>query len=321
MHLGLLAAILAKIAILLVCRQMKPSPHLSLAFASTRFRHRRQGIARLFALLSLLGSGPGYLPAAPAPETTTTPAKSVRLIACPDCGQDVSRRAVACPHCGSPGEAIAAAVREARAVEFAARPRPVVQISTDVGTGLGVIVAEGDGARVLFDAALLAGAQTLSLSTVPKSEPVSYTGLEIATNGPLARLTITTETVARLPLASTSIGAASSGLTATGLIIPQISTADALAPVVAHLDAQGALIAIAPAATGGAFIPVSRATRWTAVAPADYRAQTALLRRLLRRASEVALTPADREALRATTWLTPFLQKSADALLAASPTP
>jgi hypothetical protein len=300
---------------------MKPSTHLSLAFASTRYRHTRQGIARLFALLSLLGSVPGYLSAAPAPETVTTPAKSVRLIACPDCGQDVSRRAVACPHCGSPGEAIAAAVREARAVEFAARPRPVVQISTDVGTGFGVIVAEGEGARVLFDASLLAGAQTLSLSTVPKSEPVSYTGLEIATDGPLARLTITTEAVSRLPLASTSVGPASSRLTATGLIIPQTSTAEASAPLLAQLDAKGALIAIATTATGGAFIPVSRATQWTVVAPADYRAQTALLRRLLSRAPDAAVTPDDREALRATTWLTPFLQKSADALLAASPTP
>lgn len=318
------------VAILFIYRQMKPLPLPSPSFARAGARHMRQRVACLLGLLPLLGlySAPSApLSAEPVPAPETAPARSPakpafdRLIACPDCQQDVSRRALACPHCGCPGEAIAAAVREARAAEVAARPRPIVQITTDAGTGHGVIVAEGDAAHVLFDAALLTGAQSLSLTTISKAEPVSYSRLEVATDGPLARLTIPADAVARLPLAATSVGPAASGLSVTGLIIPQTTPIDAsAAPFVAHLDAHGAVIALAPSSKGDAFIPVSRATRWTTVAPADYRAQIALLRRL-RQNPVAAVSSADREALRSTAWLTPFLQQSADALLRSASQP
>ena len=260
----------------------------------------------LLAVLSLPGSSVHLFAAETVP---------LRLISCPDCEHEVSRRAVACPQCGCPGTAIAEAVRAAK---LATRHLAVVRTTTEVGEGCAVVIAQAGSLYAVFDGALIAGAQSLALAPLNKDQPVAYSQLEVAADSALVRVRIQSDAVASLPLGNSPVAEPARWLDDAGLTQPSASSGRSIA----RLDSDGQVVAIVLASTPAAApIQIGPATIWVPVAPADYRTQTALLRRLLSRAPATMLTPADREALRATVWLTPFLQKSADALLHATPTP
>jgi hypothetical protein len=241
----------------------------------------------------------------------------LRLIACPDCDHEVSRRAISCPHCGCPGAAISEAVR---AAENAARPLPLVRIKTEDGDGVAAVIAQTGSLYAVFDGALIFAAQSLALAPLTKDQPVTYNQLEVAADSALVRVRIQSDAVTSLPLGNPHSGEPVSWLTADGLTQPTAPSAASLRTI-ALLDSDNRVVAIVLAsAPKAAPIPISSDTVWMPVAPGDYRTQTALLRRIAHRSPATALTPADREALRATVWLTPFLKKSADALLTTSPT-
>ena len=252
-----------------------------------------------------------------AAEPTLVP--EPRLIACPDCGHDVSRRAISCPKCGCPGNAIAAAVYVERAANA---PLPVVQVRSDLGDGFGVIVADHGSTFVILSADLLAGAASLELNTLTKKEAVPYTKLEIAAEAPLVRLATSSSSVHALPLGS---GPSSSGtrlLLDTGLPCPLLDGQKL--PFVAVLDREDRVLALVtgvPGAPSRAAHDVNEATEWLPVQPAEYRAQTALLRSLSSSDSARPLSAADHERLKSTQWLSPYLKKTADALLAGTPQP
>lgn len=246
---------------------------------------------------------------------TTTPES--RLIACPDCSHEVSRRAVSCPSCGCPGSAIAQAVR---AEQVANRPLPVVNIQSDVGAGLGVVLSDAQTTYLLMSADLVAGASSLEVYTVGKKEPIPYTQLEIAADAPLVRLTTTSGSVSPLVFTHDPLPPTTGHLLETGEIIPHTDGQGRTS--IAHLNAENQLIALIISQNGKATPhAVSDATQWLTVPPADYRAQTSLLKSAIQSAGTRSLSTAERSQLEATAWLSPFLQKSADALLHTSPTP
>lgn len=242
-----------------------------------------------------------------------------RLIACPDCGHKVSRRAIACPSCGCPGTAIIQAVQ---IEELANSPLPVVQVRSDLGEGFGVIVADHGSTFVILSADLLAGAASLDLSTLTKKEAVAYTKLEIAADAPLVRLATSSTSVRALPLGA---GPSSSGtrlLLDTGAPCPLLDGQKL--PFVAVLDREDKVLALVTGAPGTATRvahDVNEATEWLPVQPAEYRAQTALLLSISPPDSARPLSAADRERLKSTQWLSPYLKKNADALLAGTPQP
>jgi hypothetical protein len=243
--------------------------------------------------------------------------KASRLIACPDCDHEVSRRAVSCPSCGCPGTAITLAVH---AEESAKRPLPVVHVRSDLGAGLGVVVLDRDSTFVLLSADLLAGASSLELSTLTKKEAVPYTKLEIAAEAPLVRLATSSSSVRALPLGA---GPSSSGtrlLLDTGVPCPLLDGQKL--PFVAVLDREDKVLALvtgAPGTATRAAHDVNDTTEWLTVQPAEYRSQTTLLRSIPPPDSAHPLSAADRQRLESTAWLSPFLKKTADALLHASP--
>jgi hypothetical protein len=272
--------------------------------------------ALAFSLLAVLGSV-----FAPSRGLAAEPAVAPepRLIACPDCGHEVSRRAISCPKCGCPGTAIAAAVHVER---VANRPLPVVQVRSDLSEGLGVVVADDGSTFVIFSADLLAGASSLELSTLTKKKAVPYTQLEIAAELPLARLATSSGSLRALSLGT---GPASSGtrlLLDTGLPCPLLEGQKL--PFVAVLDREDKVLALVTGVPGTptrAAHDVNDATKWLPVQPAEYRAQTALLRSFASHDSAHPLAAADRERLKSTQWLSPYLKKNADALLAGTPQP
>jgi hypothetical protein len=207
-----------------------------------------------------------------------------------------------------------------RAAENAARPLPLVRIKTEDGDGVAAVIAQTGSLYAVFDGALIFAAQSLALAPLTKDQPVTYNQLEVAADSALVRVRIQSDAVTSLPLGNPHSGEPVSWLTADGLTQPTAPSAASLRTI-ALLDSDNRVVAIVLAsAPKAAPIPISSDTVWMPVAPGDYRTQTALLRRIAHRSPATALTPADREALRATVWLTPFLKKSADALLTTSPT-
>ncbi len=241
--------------------------------------------------------------------------KAASLIACPDCGHEVSRRAVACPACGCPGAAITQALL---AEELVNRPLPLVEVRSDIGTGQGVVISDSGFTFVLVGADIVAGASSLELGTLSKKETVSYTRLEIAADAPLVRLAIASDSVRALRLGS---GPSSNG---TRLLLKTGTTSSLLdghqLPAAAVLDREDKVLALITDTPAPAAHDVNDATEWLPVQPAEYRAQTALLRSIPRPDPAHPLSAADRARLEATVWLSPYLKKNADALQRATPT-
>ena len=256
----------------------------------------------------------------PKDEQSVASTPATRLIECPDCLAEVSRRAISCPHCGCPGSAIAEAVT---AAEQAARPLPVLCANSDKGSGHALVIEENGTSYALLDSRLLAGAETLSLSTINGRKAVSYIRLEAASDAGLVRLAITPQEqgFARLlPAASAESKPAAllsqKGKLTTENIDPNANQLPSSS--LASLDADGRVIAIAltdPAKTDSERRPVTLRQKWIPVSPADYRTQTALLLRLDAISGNTALSPSDRASLERTAWATPYLKKAAAALL------
>lgn len=253
-------------------------------------------------------------------EQAKTSTRASRLIACPDCLSEVSRRAISCPHCGCPGSAITEAVAIA---EQAARPLPVLSANSDQGYGQALVIEENGAIYALLDSRLLAGAENLSLTTLSGDKSVSYIRLEAAADSGLVRLVIAPQEqgFAKLLLAPTTDAKPVAFLTQMGKSTSEnIDPNTTLLPstALASLDAEGRVIAIAisnPAKkdTEPTLVPLRQ--KWIPVSPADYRTQTALLKRLEANSGKTAPSPTDRAALERTNWATPYLQKAAAVLL------
>lgn len=302
----------------------------ALAFSAKRISFLS---SRSLTLIALLGMA-AFHPALARGQETTSPSppavdrskehRASRLIACPDCLREVSRRALSCPHCGCPGSAITEAVA---AAEQAARPLPVLHARSDCGTGHALVIEENGTPYALLDARLLAGAESLTLVTLRDEKPVAYLRLEVAAEAGLVRLELAPQQTAfaRLPLSPFSEAQVTSVLTENGNNTPagpEPGATPLLATALASLDTEGRVVSLALSAAANEHAertPVTPRQKWIPVPPADYRAQTALLQRLETAPEKSVLSSADRAALESTTWLTPHLQKSAATLLRSSP--
>lgn len=278
--------------------------------------------ALVYAAAMLLPSVLAQEPASPKPDggKPDTSLRSARLIACPDCLKDVSRRALSCPHCGCPGLAIAEAVA---AAEQAARPLPVLRAESDRGSGNALVITENGNAYALLDARLLAGAETLTLTTVHGDVPVSYMRLEAAADAGLVRLALAPQDKLFLGLQLAPVGdtVATNLLNRIGKPMSAEHNPNAKslsAEVVASIDSNGRVInfGLPNTANGNrGCVPITPHQKWIAVSPADYRTQTALLQRFESASGKTVLSLADRAAIEGTSWATPYLQKAAALLL------
>jgi hypothetical protein len=119
-------------------------------------------------------------------EGVSEPEKAVSpLIACPDCGASVSKRAVSCPHCGCPGDAIAEEV-----LRLAAEDQ--LSIKAPNGGGTGLALKMGGQTFVITSFSVLGNLESLSLLTV-KGENVPYMGIELSAKEARVRLPVRSE--------------------------------------------------------------------------------------------------------------------------------
>ena len=118
------------------------------------------------------------------------PLFGVKLIPCPDCGHDVSKRALMCPKCGCKGEII-----ERVAMEWKTKPRPkpldrwvVADSGRDKFKALPVRINEGN--FVILPLETTFGLETLSFSYASTNLTISYGIPEVAANLPIVRFPI-----------------------------------------------------------------------------------------------------------------------------------
>ncbi len=114
-----------------------------------------------------------------------------RLIPCPDCGREVSKRALMCPNCGLKGEVIVAeAARLAKAEE---PPPPDDAILADFGDRKerAVPVMFDEKPYAVLPLEKLVGLKTMTLSFVSTNTPIGYASIEVARAIPLVRFGIT----------------------------------------------------------------------------------------------------------------------------------
>ena len=112
------------------------------------------------------------------------------LMACPDCGHEVSKRAFMCPNCGLKGEVIVEeAARLAKAEE---PPPPDERIKVDFGDHIDFAepVMFGDKPFAVLPLEKMVGLKTLTLSFVSTNAPIEYATIEVADNAPLVRFGI-----------------------------------------------------------------------------------------------------------------------------------
>ena len=113
-----------------------------------------------------------------------------RLIPCPDCGREVSKRALMCPNCGCKGEVIAEeAARLAKAEE---PPPPDDAILADFGgrKERATPVMFGEKPYAVLPLEKLVGLKTMTLSFVSTNAPINYASIEVANAVPLVRFGI-----------------------------------------------------------------------------------------------------------------------------------
>lgn len=109
------------------------------------------------------------------------------LIACPDCGREVSRRAVSCPGCGCPGAAIAE-----RAKELEKRKEPdAYAIAHGGAEEFRALPVMMDGAGYLvMPLEHTFGMETLNFTMASKGGTLEYGAPEVALEVPLVRFRI-----------------------------------------------------------------------------------------------------------------------------------
>lgn len=188
--------------------------------------------------------------------------KQSNLVACPDCEEQVSKRAVMCPNCGCPGEVIATYVAE---LEEAKKPKSVVQVEAPAGGGIGIAMKSGNHNYIVTTLAACGSAESLSLKT-RQGESLAYYGVEVAKDMPLVRFAVKGESVVYLPVSDS--GDSTQFLDATG------KKADVADNAAAKLDPQGRVAAIH---SGQTSYLVSESTKWHSIQPAKFRSQMSRL--------------------------------------------
>ena len=106
------------------------------------------------------------------------------LVACPDCGREVSARAVWCPGCGCPGEAIAEAARAKAEAEAPKPPAAVLEGVSDRGCFALWPVSVAGKAYLLADLAEVEGVRTLLVSNAVHQVAVDYRAPKVAGEAP-----------------------------------------------------------------------------------------------------------------------------------------
>lgn len=115
---------------------------------------------------------------------------AVGLIACPDCGREVSPRALMCPGCGCRGEVIA---EEAAKREQAEVVEPDKFIRADFGDRIEIarpVIMDGAHYAVI-DFEKVVGLDTLVLLFASTNAPVAYGKPQLAKSVPVMRFPIT----------------------------------------------------------------------------------------------------------------------------------
>jgi len=227
--------------------------------------------------------------------------KVLNLIKCPDCDNDVSRRAVSCPACGCPGEAIAA---EANRIDDARVLKPVVLITAPMGGGFGIAVQDsGNHVIALLDS--MGTGEQLSLKSVSDQE-IPYSAIEVAENLPLVRVTVQGDATSYLPLSKT--GERTTFLNSDGHYTGGVDAASAT------LDAAGALSALVEQ-NSGTVVPVGPAIQWVSMRPAEFREQVSLLALASQESKAGALEPETRDRLAKTRWSSQYFKDQSEQLL------
>ena len=229
-----------------------------------------------------------------------TQKNALNLIACPDCEEQVSRRAVMCPACGCPGEAVAV---EAKRIQDARKPKSVVNVEAPTGGGSAVAVKFNHQKYVLTTLAACGSAASLSLETVT-GESIAYRNIEVAVDAPLVRFAVISDAI--IFLAASESGKSVAYLDESGAATENESQA------IAALNAEGKLSAIKES---GVFHAVSSDMRWNRVQPAAFRSQMALLSDIRAQAHSRSISVATLNAVKATKWISPSVKTEAERII------
>lgn len=225
---------------------------------------------------------------------------ALNLIACPDCGEQVSRRALMCPDCGCPGEAVA---EEVNRIEDARKPKAVVNLEAPAGGGPAVAVEFNRQKYVLTTLAACGSAASLSLETVT-GESVSYHTIEVALNAPLVRLAVNSDAIVYLKVSES--GESVAYLDESGAVT------DIKSQAIATLDAAGKLSAIKESKV---FYAVSPKIHWDRVQPAAFRTQMALLSDLRAQAADRSIDAVTLKAVKSAKWISQSVKTEAERII------
>ena len=273
---------------------------------------RFAGCAFLVVILCLGLAGSS----ASAAERTST--ESVfNLIACPDCGQSVSRRAIMCPHCGCPGDAIKDAVAAHEAAERPPPIYPVAAFKTGSAQGAAVAYTDGENRYLLIDAYSLMGASTLQITPLATNAPIPYHAMQVAAEAPLVRFKTTATNLVFLSRAPLRTGRvhAPMWLRADANTTPRSSTEGLPQTAVALLNSQTNLVAVLGRGPDGIPLRVPLNTTWIDITPSLFREQTASLLAAHQAATQRSLTPEAVKDLNNTQWATPFFRSTAEQII------
>ncbi len=253
---------------------------------------------------------------------------AAELIPCPDCDGQVSSRAVMCPHCGCPGDAIAEAFAQLEKAVSSPHYGPLVRIDASGGSGFGLAVQSGSARYIAMDAALIWGADALTITPLTTNAPIAYRSLQIAQDVPLARFSTDNTNLAYLAV----VDVPTSDTEQRPLFPPNAAdTPFALGPVtssghppqrgqtlspVAVVDSLTNLVAIVcsenDTLTAVAF---PRDPGWVSVQPSALRTQTRLLLRAQEEHDAGALRSETVTLLMQTDWLARSLRRVAEEML------
>ena len=120
----------------------------------------------------------------------TALADESRLMPCPDCGREVSKRALMCPNCGCKGEVIAE--ESARLAKAEEPPPPDDAILADFGDRKerATPVMFGEKPYAVLPLEKLVGLKTMTFSFISTNAPINYASIEVAGTMPLVRFGI-----------------------------------------------------------------------------------------------------------------------------------
>ena len=225
---------------------------------------------------------------------------ALNLIACPDCGEQVSRRALMCPDCGCPGEAVA---EEVNRIEDARKAKAVVNLEAPAGGGPAVAVEFNRQKYVLTTLAACGSAASLSLETVT-GEGVPYHTIEVAVNAPLVRFTVISDAI--IFLAGSESGKSVAYLDEFGAATENESQA------IVALNAEGKLSAIKGSEV---FHAVSPDMRWNRVQPMVFRSQMALLSDLRAQARNRSINASTLKAVKSAKWISQSVKTEAERII------